>query len=124
PCDPHATPMPLAGPVQQKSRNLIPAFLPHSTLRTTLKLHLMPRRRFEPVSHTWSDYCVFASSTEITYQKRCPPHVTSCGDTVQPGNRGLKSRFRPAPCPLRPDPRSRWQSSAGVPACELTGRPA
>jgi hypothetical protein len=51
---------------QQKSRNSIPAFLPHSTLRTTLNLHLMPRRRFAPVSHTRSDYCVFASSTQTT----------------------------------------------------------
>jgi hypothetical protein len=61
-----ATPKPSAVPVQQKSRNIVPAFLPHSTLRTTLNLHLMPRRRFAPVSHTRSDYCVFASSTSIT----------------------------------------------------------
>ena len=54
---------PPAVPVQQKSRNLFPAFLPHSTLRTTLKLHSMRRRRFAPVNHTRSDYCVFASST-------------------------------------------------------------
>src|ERR1035441_9538953 len=57
-----APPKPPPVPVQQKSRKLIPAFLPHSTLRTTLNLHLMPRRRFALISHTRSDYCVFASS--------------------------------------------------------------
>ena len=69
--------------VQQKSRNLVPAFLPHSTLRTTLNLYLMRRRRFTPVSYTRSDYCVFASSTYTTYQKRLSPHVTNCGDKAQ-----------------------------------------
>ena len=51
--------------VQQKSRNWVPAFLPHSTLRTTLNLCLMRHRRFTPVSHTRSDYCVFASLTVL-----------------------------------------------------------
>jgi hypothetical protein len=74
--------------VQQKSRNFIPAFLPHSTLRTTLNLYLMRRRRFTPVSHTRSDYCVFASLTMATYQNLCPRHVTSCGDKAGSSSQG------------------------------------
>jgi hypothetical protein len=40
----------------------------------------MPRRRHYAISHTRSDYCVFASSTSIAYLNRCPPLVTSTGD--------------------------------------------
>ena len=85
----------LAVAVQQKGRKVVPASLPHSTLRTTLNLFSILRRRFAPVSHTRSDYCVFASSTQTTYQKRCPPHVTSCGDKARAGKNGGKSRFCP-----------------------------
>ena len=59
--------------VQQKSRNWIPAFLPHSTLRTTLNLCPMRRRRFTPVSYTRSDYCVFASLTHDTIPEPLSP---------------------------------------------------
>ena len=89
-------------PVQQKGRKIVPALLPHSTLRTTLNLFSILRRRFAPVSHTRSDYCVFASSTQTTYQKRCPPHVTSCGDKARTGKNGGKSRFCPVLRLLRP----------------------
>ena len=81
-------------PVQQKGRNWVPASLPHSTLRTISNLYPMRRRRFAPVSYTRSDYCVFASSTPIPYQKACPPHVTSCGDKA--GTTGKSQRRLPA----------------------------
>ncbi len=78
-----------------KKPELIPAFLPHSTLRTTLNLTLMRRRRFTPVSYTRSDYCVFASLTLPPYQNPQSRHVTSSGyRALAPVRRANRPPFR------------------------------
>jgi hypothetical protein len=47
-------------------------------------------RRFAPVGHTRSDYCVFAPSVPIPYQNPRLLHVTSCGDRLEVPNWNFK----------------------------------
>ena len=46
-----------------KKAGLSPGLKAHSTNKLELNRHPMRRRRFAPMSHTQSHYCVFASST-------------------------------------------------------------